>query len=291
MHLCPVRRQYINIPIIEEDSYEKDVLFYVELGEPRFLSGECARRVRRAGGAFRRTSGAFRRASGGRDPLPVDRPPRSQAAMNKRRQTRQICVTSFRIGVWRGRLIVQLCGTVCAASCGRRSGAAGRVAARLARPTVGAACRAAVTDLAARVLSRRPVRLMSGAHRGRRALTGRLPSLRVSAGAGRACCSRSAPHAARARWRRRRRPRVGPVRSAPVNTEPFLSLRSLLVINRFQLTGPERPPPPSPLSRAPPSRAASVELEPAVGGPPAALCLSVSVSLVTATRSAQRTDG
>ncbi|XP_043220660.1 sodium/calcium exchanger 2-like isoform X1 [Amphibalanus amphitrite] len=33
--------QYINIPIIEEDSYEKDVLFYVELGEPRFLSADA----------------------------------------------------------------------------------------------------------------------------------------------------------------------------------------------------------------------------------------------------------
>ncbi|XP_043215807.1 sodium/calcium exchanger 3-like isoform X3 [Amphibalanus amphitrite] len=30
--------QYITIPIIEEDSYEKDVLFYVELQEPRYLS-------------------------------------------------------------------------------------------------------------------------------------------------------------------------------------------------------------------------------------------------------------
>ena len=38
-------RQFINIPIIEEDSYEKDVLFYVELGEPRFLSGECTGRA------------------------------------------------------------------------------------------------------------------------------------------------------------------------------------------------------------------------------------------------------
>ena len=42
--LCHVARQYINIPIIEEDSYEKDVLFYVELGEPCFLSGECRAR-------------------------------------------------------------------------------------------------------------------------------------------------------------------------------------------------------------------------------------------------------
>ncbi|XP_037069863.1 sodium/calcium exchanger 3-like isoform X1 [Pollicipes pollicipes] len=30
--------QFITIPIIEEDSYEKDVLFYVELQEPRYLS-------------------------------------------------------------------------------------------------------------------------------------------------------------------------------------------------------------------------------------------------------------
>ena len=31
-------RAYIPINIIEEDSYEKDVLFYVELGEPRQLT-------------------------------------------------------------------------------------------------------------------------------------------------------------------------------------------------------------------------------------------------------------
>jgi len=30
----------VEIPIIEEDSYEKDVLFYLELGEPTSLGGK-----------------------------------------------------------------------------------------------------------------------------------------------------------------------------------------------------------------------------------------------------------
>jgi hypothetical protein len=39
--LIPVMdRKYISIQILEEDSYEKDVLFYVNLKEPRLADGE-----------------------------------------------------------------------------------------------------------------------------------------------------------------------------------------------------------------------------------------------------------
>ncbi|KAK1133231.1 hypothetical protein K0M31_014584 [Melipona bicolor] len=34
-------QKVIQLSIIEEDSYEKDALFYVELGEPQLQGGEC----------------------------------------------------------------------------------------------------------------------------------------------------------------------------------------------------------------------------------------------------------
>lgn len=34
-------RKVIPLSIVEEDSYEKDALFYVELGEPQLQGGEC----------------------------------------------------------------------------------------------------------------------------------------------------------------------------------------------------------------------------------------------------------
>ena len=38
-YLCFYYRKYIEIPIMEEDSYEKNVVMYVVIGEPRHIAG------------------------------------------------------------------------------------------------------------------------------------------------------------------------------------------------------------------------------------------------------------
>ena len=37
-------RKYIEIPIMEEDSYEKNVVMYVVIGEPRHIAGNLTLR-------------------------------------------------------------------------------------------------------------------------------------------------------------------------------------------------------------------------------------------------------
>jgi len=37
---CFLHRKFISIQILEEDSYEKDVLFYVNLKTPRLIEGK-----------------------------------------------------------------------------------------------------------------------------------------------------------------------------------------------------------------------------------------------------------
>jgi hypothetical protein len=40
LFLICLDRKYISLQILEEDSYEKDVLFYLEIDEPRQLGGK-----------------------------------------------------------------------------------------------------------------------------------------------------------------------------------------------------------------------------------------------------------